>query len=113
MVMPNHVHGIIVINPREDDAHTDMPNQRRDDAGIVSTNMAKRSTLSTVIGSYKSAASKWAHTNGHLSFRWQLRFHDRIVRDDEEANRIREYIQSNPATWKVEKNKNEGFIAFE
>ncbi|MBW1745233.1 MAG: transposase [Deltaproteobacteria bacterium] len=31
---------------------------------------------------------------------WQSRFYDRIVRDETELNRIREYIQNNPINWK-------------
>ena len=33
---------------------------------------------------------------------WQSRFHDRIVRDENELNRIREYIQNNPINWETD-----------
>jgi REP element-mobilizing transposase RayT len=33
---------------------------------------------------------------------WQSRFHDRIVRDENELNRIREYIKNNPINWETD-----------
>jgi hypothetical protein len=32
----------------------------------------------------------------HIEFAWQARYHDRIVRDDADCQRIREYIVGNP-----------------
>ena len=34
-----------------------------------------------------------------FDFAWQPRFHDRIVRDENELHRIYEYIIANPANW--------------
>ncbi len=44
-------------------------------------------------------ASKMIHQSGDQGFRWQRSFHDRIVRDDNELNRIRQYIINNPMNW--------------
>ncbi len=35
-----------------------------------------------------------------MSFHWQERFHDHIIRDDEEYRRIAYYIVNNPASWR-------------
>ena len=34
---------------------------------------------------------------------WQTRFHDHIIRDDDEFNRIKNYIETNPANWEDDK----------
>jgi hypothetical protein len=51
-----------------------------------------------MIGGIKSAMTKFARNND-IDFAWQLRFHDRIIRDQNEMNRIADYIENNPQTW--------------
>ena len=55
--------------------------------------------LSIAIGGMKSALTKYANSN-KIEFGWQTRFHDHIIRDREEWERIANYIENNPATWK-------------
>jgi putative transposase len=55
-------------------------------------------TVSSVIGSYKSAVSKHAHRLG-FEFDWQSRFDDRIIRDDQTFKTITNYILTNPKNW--------------
>jgi len=38
------------------------------------------------------------------NFAWQPRFHDRIIRNENELNRIRKYISENPAKWYRDRN---------
>ena len=33
---------------------------------------------------------------------WQRSFHDHIVRDDDDLNRVREYILNNPLQWALD-----------
>lgn len=58
----------------------------------------KAGSLARIIGSYKSAVSKCAHKID-AEFEWQERFHDHIIRDANELNRIEHYIQHNPENW--------------
>ena len=51
--------------------------------------------LSRIIGQYKSAVTKYANEHG-ISFAWQPRFHDHIIRNWTEMNHISQYIQNNP-----------------
>lgn len=53
-------------------------------------------TVSSIIGSYKSAVTKHANRL-KLPFGWQTRFHDHVIRNDEEYQRIENYIANNPA----------------
>jgi len=48
--------------------------------------------------SYKSAVSTWAQEQG-VSFDWQPRFHDRIIRGKNSLENIRKYIGDNPLNW--------------
>ena len=59
-------------------------------------------TISSIIGSYKSAVTKHAHRLGY-EFEWQDRFYDIIIRDEESYIRIVNYIKNNPAKWEEDK----------
>lgn len=61
----------------------------------------KRGTLSTVIRGIKSAVTKFAHES-NIDFVWQTRFHDRIIRNQDEMNRIADYIEKNVDNWLVD-----------
>jgi REP element-mobilizing transposase RayT len=58
--------------------------------------------LSRIIGQYKSAVTKYANEND-ISFVWQPRFHDHIIRNWTEMNHISQYIQNNPMKWEMDR----------
>ncbi len=58
--------------------------------------------LSTTIGGIKSALTRYARANG-IQFAWQTRFHDHIIRSQDEMNRIACYIENNVTTWDNDK----------
>ncbi len=62
----------------------------------------KSNSVSTIVRSYKSAVTRHAHRLG-LAHGWQTRFHDHIIRDDPQYQRIADYIAHNPATWENDK----------
>ncbi|NLJ82597.1 MAG: transposase, partial [Bacteroidales bacterium] len=64
----------------------------------------KSGSISTIIRSYKSAVTKHANRLG-LENGWQERFHDHIIRNNAEYQRISDYIINNPANWKNDKFK--------
>ena len=55
-------------------------------------------SLGTVVRGVKARISRTAHLSG-LHFAWQARFHDRIIRCQDEMNRIAEYIGNNVYNW--------------
>lgn len=61
-----------------------------------------KNTLSSIIGSYKSAVTKHTHRLG-FDFDWQSRFNDHIIRDYKSYQRIRNYIVNNPKNWDNDK----------
>ena len=101
-VMPNHMHGIIVIDkPLNDAPFTELPK-------VIAQERFQHpgeNSISSIIGSYKSVVSKNAHLI-NPDFAWQSRFHDHIIRDEDSFKRIKNYISNNPENWKEDKFHN-------
>ena len=113
VVMPNHLHAIVIIDgnktPYERVNNCTNVAHCRDAARHVSTEKSKKMRqianlqgwLSVVIGGIKSAVTKFAHQN-NIPFAWQTRFHDHIIRDQNEMNCSAEYIENNVAKWDLD-----------
>ena len=117
VIMPNHLHMIVFIvesvhtlspknHPFKDNLETVhaqslQPSRWKNDN--VDKEMQfiskKKHRLAVTIGSLKSAITHFANQNA-IDFAWQPRFHDRIIRDQPEMNRIATYIENNVANWK-------------
>ena len=107
MVMPNHIHGILII----DHADADMVETRhalslRDQQqSRLATNRFQnqgKNTISSIIGGYKSAVTKHARRLG-FDFGWQRNYWEHIIRNEQSYQHISEYIQNNPAKWAIDK----------
>ena len=73
---------------------------------IMAQQSPKCGTLAVVIRGMKSAVTKYANENG-ISFAWQTRFYERIIRDCDEMNGIAGYIENNVAKWKSDEMNDE------
>ena len=109
VVMPNHTHGILIINNTNSviSLHCnemDKSLQCNDSTGnqYYSDISPKPGSISTIIRSYKSAVSKHARLL-NPEFNWQPKFHDHIIRNSESFERIQNYIENNPYNWKEDK----------
>ena len=98
-IMPNHVHLIVCIDGggaanRTDAGGTENEKMREiaDQCGL----------LSTAMGGLKSALTKYANSN-KIEFGWQTRFHDRVIRNQDEMNMIARYVENNVTTWDNDK----------
>jgi REP element-mobilizing transposase RayT len=103
IVMPNHLHGIIVITDSPDTVGMPRPMVETPRRG-VSTAMTTggqlmAGSLGAIMGQIKSVCTKRIRAAGYPDFAWQSRFHDHIIRDEESLQRIRRYIVNNPGTW--------------
>jgi len=92
VVMPNHIHGIIPL-----ETTTPLP-PYKDNLGALRFQNQGRNSLSSIVGSYKSAVTKHVHRLGY-DFRWQSRYYDHIIRDRTSFLRISKYIENNPKQW--------------
>lgn len=61
-------------------------------------------SVPVIINQYKGAVTRWAGRNGFCDFAWQARYYDRVVRNQQERYRIRQYIENNPAQWHRDRN---------
>jgi REP element-mobilizing transposase RayT len=100
-IMPNHIHGIIVI----------------DNENTVGNGLKPFPAhgLSEIMRGFKTFSSRKINAAGNglkpfptttaknsNSFQWQKSFYDHIIRDEESLNRIRQYITYNPLKWELD-----------
>lgn len=66
--------------------------------------------LSAIMRGFKGKTTKIINQKfPEISFAWQERFYDRIIRNNEELNRIRQYIINNPEKWELDRNNPNNF----
>ncbi len=107
VVMPNHLHGIVVVKYKIVETHPVEThcNASLRDASYKNKFGPQSNNLSAVIRGFKGAVTKIIRQNfSNIDFMWQPRFYDRIIRDDDELNRIRQYILDNPIKWELDRN---------
>ncbi len=85
-IMPNHLHAILCIS---------------NEGGSRTAPTTPQKSLGRLVGAFKTVSTKWMNLMRNTPGKpiWQRNYHDRIIRDDGELDRIRRYIQENPARW--------------
>jgi len=107
-IMPNHLHGIVIIENEENVVETHGHASLHPTSPFGNTFKAPlpKANLSNVIKGFKSASTWTIHRKGFTDFAWQSRFYDHIIRNEKELHEIREYIVYNPLKWQFdEENK--------
>ena len=96
MIMPNHLHGIVVIT----NGRGVLP------YAPTGTLRSPSRTIGAIVRGFKSASTK--HINEMRNTPgtpvWQRSFYEHVIRNDEELKAIRQYILSNPANWTTDEN---------
>lgn len=120
IVMPNHVHCILILDkPHVGTQHVVSPSDN--DAPVGTSHVMSLQpqpqynqfskpipgSVSVIIQQFKSSVKRWCNKNGHEYFQWQSRFHDHIIRDAESYERIKNYIINNPTNWNADSLKNQ------
>ena len=120
-VMPNHFHGIIqivgatLVVAQNETAHS----EKGQPQGIAPT--IAPTTLGDMVGAFESITTveyiRGVKNNGWQPFDgklWQRNYWEHIIRNENEYNRISQYIIDNPAKWKNDKlNGGNGNIVME
>lgn len=78
VVMPNHVHGILILSEPQARHALPLP-------------------LHVIVSSFKAAVGKRVGTAV-----WQRNYWEHIIRSEKELNSIRCYIEDNPANWRTD-----------
>lgn len=120
VIMPDHVHLIMeirkdtwnrenadVINPDADAINHNADAINRVPTGGITgkKNPMLNATLGTVVRGLKARVTQFARQN-NIPFKWQPRYHDRIIRNRDEMNKIAKYIELNPAKWELQYSLN-------
>ncbi len=98
--MPIHVHFIVWLNA----VGAPLAGARAFRPGRAGASPAP--TLGEVVGAFKSVvATKWREKNAPYRYArvWQRNYYERVIRDEEELNRVREYILLNPLKWEFDR----------
>ena len=127
IIMPNHLHGIIVLSESYHDCRGAARSARETDStgrgaarsarktdstgrGAACSTRSETSnmrpdTLSTIVRSFKSAATKLARESNLVANEplWQRSFFERIIRNNDAMMKAREYIINNPLRWHLDK----------
>ena len=121
VVMPNHFHAIVVVTDNNVGASlVDAPDRAgtrpapTNASNRVGTRLAPTEALGDMIGAFKSITTNeyisgvdefsWPRFNKRF---WQRNYHEHIIRNEEELNRIREYILTNPLRWTLDRENPE------
>jgi putative transposase len=127
IVMPNHVHGIIIIDKPTVRTHQPPDGGQQPPVGgqqppvggqqppVETQNFAslqenprkqqrnqfgpQSQNLGSIVRGFKIGVTVFCRNN-NFEFQWQARFHDHIIRDHKELERIHHYIVNNPKNWK-------------
>jgi REP element-mobilizing transposase RayT len=98
VVMPNHIHGVLVL--KDEGASSD---RRRVGAGFKPA--STRRALPEMVRGFKTHSAR--RVNDLLRTRgrpvWQRGYYEHVIRDDASLNRIREYILHNPESWAIDR----------
>jgi len=101
VVMPNHVHAILwIVN----DADIAPAGAQRRCAPTTTRVNVEPASLGAIVRSFKSVCARRINalrgTPGAPV--WQRNYWERVIRDERECNRIRAYVESNPARWETD-----------
>jgi REP element-mobilizing transposase RayT len=106
--MPNHVHGIIILHERTTPDGSRGTLQRA--PTLEHFGKPTSNSIPTIVRLFKSATTKRiniARTMPGIAV-WQRNYYEHIVRDEGSLNRIREYIETNPWQWAVDRENPDG-----
>jgi REP element-mobilizing transposase RayT len=119
IVMPNHFHGIIELK-RVDAIHNQianyvgtrhvvsLPDNSELSVGtshvmsLLQNQFSKPipGSVSVIIQQFKSSVTRFVNKTNVSHFRWQSRFYEHIIRNEESYQQIADYINNNPKNWK-------------
>ncbi|MCP4723911.1 MAG: transposase [bacterium] len=91
IIMPNHIHSIIVIKDSR--------------GGSRTAPTGKRKSLGSLIGAFKTVSTKRINIirkSKGVNF-WQRNYYEHVLRNEKELFDIREYILSNPIRWEIDR----------
>ncbi len=98
VVMPNHIHGIIIIKNRDPAENAARTAQSADDTA----SRPRSDSLGSIVGQFKRAVTLRSKSLDRAPDHpiWQRNYYEHIIRNEDSLNDIRKYIVENPARWR-------------
>jgi putative transposase len=92
VVMPNHLHGLILIDSEVKHSSSS------------SSSGTARDSLSAIIQNFKSVPTRKVNQEREVSgwHLWQRNYYEHIVRNEVDLRRIRKYVADNPLKWDLD-----------
>jgi REP element-mobilizing transposase RayT len=103
ILMPNHYHGILILNLPENAPRDQV---RADPVGATCARpfQALSTGLEAIVRGFKSAVTAAARKERpEMGPVWQRGYYDRIIRSEAELERFRRYILDNPKQWELDR----------
>ena len=110
VIMPNHTHGILIMDGPVGAPLVGALDRERATDGARATIRVAPTILGNAVGAYKSLTTveyirgverhEWQPFTGRL---WQRNYYERVIRDSHELDRAREYIANNPLQWELDR----------
>lgn len=94
VVMPNHIHGIIVVGRQF------IASSAAQDKNQGAINRAP--TLGEIVRAYKASSARLIRSAANANVAWQRNYYEHVIRDEQSFDRIRQYILDNPVRWSVD-----------
>jgi putative transposase len=102
VVMPNHIHGIIIIN----DNMVNSAGAGSEPAPTDITIKNKYHSLPEIIRQFKTFSARRINEKRKVKSRpvWQRNYFEHVIRNNNSLNQIRQYIKNNPLKWEIDIN---------
>jgi len=99
VVMPNHIHVVVVIFER---AAGDAPAEHQPSASIIRG--AGRGSLGAIVQNFKSVTARRINQVRHTPGApvWQRNYYEHVIRTSADLERVRRYIVENPLRWELD-----------
>lgn len=97
-IMPNHVHGIIWITDRPTNG---VGVENFQPLRVNRYQYVIPKSFPSIVRGYKIGVTIGIR-QFHSWFAWQRNYWEHIIRNDDELNRIRQYIMDNPRNWEMD-----------
>jgi putative transposase len=103
MVMPNNIHGILMIKEKtrvskDGGVQLNAPTNRK-----FAQISPRKNTISVIIRTFKGMVTTWCRKHNMDCFGWQCGYYDRVIRNEKELGKIREYIGNNVMGWELDR----------
>ncbi len=103
VIMPNHVHGILVrtqrIPPPPHEEPASITSRTTGPLRAPRIDPTRSQNLHEIIRTFKAVVSCRIHKSATPEFAWQREYYDHIIRNQQQLDRIRRYILNNPSIW--------------